>query len=209
MKKYLVLIICLLSITANAGQRAVTDEGNIVILNSNGTWQYESPGIIKQLEIKTNNAIFKKGSKSTFRLKSKKNKSSFWINPKKWSFKKAEDVNQAEYDFQLPGTDLYGMAITEKIEIDLDNLCKIALENAKGAAPDSKIVIQEYRIVNGNKVMYMEIEGTMQGIKFKYLGYYYSDSFGSTQYITYTGSNLVDLYKQDIKKFLNGFSVQK
>ena len=202
-------MICLLSITANARQRAVTDEGNIVILNSNGTWKYESPNTIKQLEIKTNKAIFKKDLESTFRLKSKRNKSAFWIDPKKWSFKKADDVNQAEYNFHLKGEDLFGIAITEKIAIDLDNLTQIALENAKGTASDAQIVIREYRIVNGNKVMYMKTEGTTQGIKFKYLGYYYSDSSGSTQYITYTGLSLVGLYKQDIEKFLNGFSIQE
>jgi hypothetical protein len=208
MNKYLALTICFLSFSVYASQRAVTDEGNIVILNSDGTWEYESPEKIEKLEIKTNNAVFKKGSASTFRLKSTKNKSEFWINPKDWSFKKADDVNQAEYQFQLKGTDLYGMAITEKIQIDLDNLTQLALENAKDAAPDAKIVTREYRIVNGNKVMYMEIEGTIQGIRFKYLGYYYSDSSGSTQYLTYTGENLVSQYKNHIEKFLNGFSIQ-
>ena len=209
MNKYLALLICLLFITtAHASQRAVTDKGNIVILNSDGTWQYENPEAVKKTEIKTNKEIFKKDSESTFLLKSKKNKSAFWIDPKAWAFKKADDANPAEYKFQLKGKDLYGMAITEQIQVDLDNLIQIALENAKRAAPDIKIVAQEYRIVNGNKVRYMEMVGTIQGIKFKYLGYYYSDDSGTTQYLTYTALNLVGRYKKDIEKFLNGFTVQ-
>lgn len=72
------------------------------------------------------------------------------------------------------------------------NLIQLALENAKAVAPDAKITKQEYRIVNGNKVIYLEIDGTIQGINFKYLGYYYSNISGSTQYITYTGASLVD-----------------
>ena len=54
----------------------------------------------------------------------------------------------------------------------------------------------------------MEMEGTIQSIRFTYLGYYYSDSFGSTQYLTYTGSSLVQKYRQDIDNFLNGFTSQ-
>ena len=87
-------------------------------------------------------------------------------------------------------------------------MAQIALENAKKAAPDARIVKEEYRVVNGNKVIYLEMEGTIQGIKFKYLGYYYSDRSGSTQYLTYTGANLVGEYKKDIERFLNGFTVQ-
>ena len=87
-------------------------------------------------------------------------------------------------------------------------MAQIALENAKKAAPDARIVKEEYRVVNGNKVIYLEMEGTIQGIKFKYLGYYYSGRSGSTQYLTYTGANLVGEYKKDIERFLNGFTVQ-
>ena len=54
----------------------------------------------------------------------------------------------------------------------------------------------------------MEMKGTTQGIKFMYLGYYYSDDSGSTQFITYTGSNLVNKYKLEIYDFLNGLEVQ-
>jgi hypothetical protein len=49
----------------------------------------------------------------------------------------------------------------------------------------------------------MEMLGTIQGVKFKYLGYYYSDDSGSTQYLTYTGANLVEKYQTDIENFLN------
>jgi len=68
---------------------------------------------------------------------------------------------------------------------------------------------KEYRIVNGNKVIYMEMIGTIQSVKFKYLGYYYSNSSGSTQYLANTSTNLVDKYKTDINNFLNGFSISQ
>ena len=53
----------------------------------------------------------------------------------------------------------------------------------------------------------MEMEGTLQGTSFTYLGYYYSNETGTTQFITYTGTSLVKKYRSDIEDFLNGFSI--
>ena len=50
--------------------------------------------------------------------------------------------------------DLYGMAIVEAFEIPLETLRNLALENGKSVAPDLKVVEEEYRIVNGNKVLF-------------------------------------------------------
>jgi len=90
----------------------------------------------------------------------------------------------------------------------MEELVKIALENAKSVAPNIKIKKQEYRVVNGNRVIYMEMEGILQGMKVTYLGYYFSNETGSTQYLTFTGSNLVNKYRKDIDNFLNGFTIQ-
>ena len=60
------------------------------------------------------------------------------------------------------------MAISEQVEIDVEELVKIAFDNAREAAPDTEVVKKEYRTVNGNKVIYMEMVGTIQSIKFKY-----------------------------------------
>lgn len=208
MKKYFALVIFLLSFTSNADQKAVTEEGDIVILNSNGSWEYVDNKVNKATEILLNKNSFKKGKESTFTLKSKKNNSVFSIDPKAWAFEKGNSIGDSEYAFKLKGGDLYGMAITEAIEIDLVNLPQVALDNAKNVAPDVRITKQEYRVVNDNKVIYLEMAGTIQGIKFKYLGYYYSDESGTTQYLTYTGTNLAGKYKPEIEKFLNGFSIQ-
>ena len=80
----------------------------------------------------------------------------------------------------------------------------IAFENAKSAAPDIRIVDEEYRIVNGTKVLMIQMSGTIQGIKFTYYGYYYSNENGTIQLLTYTATNLLKEYNQDIEAFLNG-----
>ena len=208
MKKLFVTIILLLAATSYASQKAITDTGEEVILNSDGTWEYSDNAQKAIGTIKTNKKKFERPRDSSFQLKSIKNNSAYWINTNKWSFGKAKNNPQAEYQFQLKGKDLYAMAIAEGVEIPIETLADIALSNARSAAPDAKIVRQEYRVVNGKKVIYMEMNGTIQGIKFTYLGYYYSDASGSTQLIAYTATSVVDKYKSEINDFLNGLVTQ-
>lgn len=208
MRISIVLLLCAFSFNVIASKKAVTEEGDLVILNNDGTWNYEDGKSSNDMAIPINPNTFKKHNKSNFTLKSTKTNSSFSINPKKWKFKKNKNGHEsAEYTFELRNGDLYGMAISEEIEMDVEELAKTALDNAKGVAPDTKVIKKEYRTVNGNKVIYMEMVGTIQSIKFKYLGYYFSNASGSTQYLTYTGTNLEAKYKTEINDFLNGFSV--
>ena len=191
----------LITTISYADQKAITDTGEEIFIYSDGTWKYIN-----------NKNVFNKPDDSSFLVKSKKNKSAFWINTKKWSFSKNKSHDEdKEYDFRLKGKDLYGMAITEEIEVPLEILPDIALSNAQeaeGAGADIKILKREYRTVNGKKVLYMEMGGTMGGIKFTYLGYYYSDTYGTTQFIVFTATNLVDKYKSEINRFLNGLDTQ-
>jgi hypothetical protein len=123
-------------------------------------------------------------------------------------FNKPKINDASEYEFQLKGKDLYGMVITEGIEIQVETLADIALENAKNIAPDAKIVKKEYRVVNGKKLVYMEMEVAAKGFNFTYLGYYYSSSAGSTQLVAYTATNAVNIYRSEIIDFLNGLDMQ-
>jgi hypothetical protein len=61
-------------------------------------------------------------------MKSNKLNVGFWLNPKIWSFKKATDNTEAEYEFQLRNGDLYGLVISEKVEIPLETLKSISLQ---------------------------------------------------------------------------------
>jgi hypothetical protein len=207
MKIGLALVVCLFSMALHASQRAVTDEGDIVILNDDGTWHFDDPTMVEAEEIPTNEQPFVKPDNASFKLKSTRNNSEVWLNAKKWAFEKSKSNDAAEYSFVLKGKDLYGMFITEQIEIGMESLTQIALENARAGAPNMKVTEKEYRNVNGVSVIYMEMEGTLQGTSFTYLGYYYSNETGTTQFITYTGTSLVKKYKSEIEDFLNGFSI--
>ncbi|OHX63992.1 hypothetical protein [Flammeovirga pacifica] len=190
---------------SSAQQKGVTESGDEVVLYDDGTWKYLNESSLEETdEIKINPTPYTKDSKSTFLVKSNKVNLGFYINPKKWSFKKAIQNPQAEYEFQLKGNDIYGMVITEGLEIPLESMVNIALENGKKMSPDLKIINKEFRTVNGLKVLCMEMHGTMKGIKFGYYGYYYSSKEGTTQFITYSSKNIIVTQKKSCESLLNG-----
>jgi hypothetical protein len=182
--------------------KAVTENGDEVLLYEDGTW-----GFTKEIDnefdsIITNNQKFSKLASLTFALKSKVLPTSIFYNTSKWTMKKAE--SPSEYTFTHKTQDVYGMFISEQIEIPIENLRKIALENAQEVAPNCEILKEDFRIVNGKKVFFMQMNGTTQGIKFTYLGYYYSNQSGTFQFVTYTAQNLLDKVQADMFELLNG-----
>lgn len=210
MKKIITIILLSGStLIATAQKKALTETGDEVILYDNGTWKYLNEPVKENYVIPINTEKFTKNSNNTFLLKSTKLNVGFWLDPKKWSFKKATNNPDAEFELQLKDGDLYAMIITEKVEIPLETLKTIALENGKGIAPDLYIVKEEYRTVNGSEILLLQMDGTMQGVKFSYYGYYYSNSNGTLQFITYTSQNLLDQFKKTCEDLLNGFVVIK
>lgn len=205
-KKIFYLVLIFMSTMSLFGQqKAVTEVGEEVLLYDNGTWKYANQEDEVVKEVPTNPTLFVKDDNSNFLLKSTKVDVGVWLNPKEWSFQKAQDNPEAEYELQLKGEDLYGMIIAEKLEIPIENLKDIALENGRAAAPDLTVIQEEYRIVNGQKVLFLQLNGTLQGIKFTYYGYYYSSPNGTVQFITYTSQGLLNSYIEDCEKILNGF----
>ncbi len=202
--KLFVILFLLLTTSSFAQKKAVTETGDEVILYEDGTWKYKEGSEPKEEIIPLNPAIFKKNSKSTFLLKSTKLNMGVWLDPKKWSFKKATSDDDPEYQLQLRGKDLYAMIMTENIEVPLETLRTIAMQNAREASPDIKLVKQEYRMVNDKKILLLQMAGTIEGIKFTYYGYYFSNENGTLQFVTYTAQNLFNSLKAEVEDLLNG-----
>lgn len=97
------------------------------------------------------------------------------------------------------------MLISEKLQVPIETLKAIAIKNAKSAASDIRVIKEEYRNVNGIQVLTMQMTGTIQGVRFTYYGYYYSNLNGTIQLVTYSGENLFNDYLADIELFINGF----
>ncbi len=201
----------LVVMVSNAQFKGVTETGDEIILYKNGTWEYSIDSLNTIAQILKNDKQFLKDKASTFLVKSGKTNVGIWLNPKEWSFTKGDPDSPSEFKFgqKNKDKDLYSMLITEKTEIPVESLIDIALENARDAAPDIRLIEREYRIVNGLEVVMMKMGGTIQGIKFIYYGYYYSNAKGAYQFLTYTSEQLFKEYETDMEMLLNGFTEYK
>jgi hypothetical protein len=194
------------TLLSNAQINAVTENGDEVLLYKDNTWKYSNESLNETVEILRNDKPFTKEKKSSFLVKSSKTNLGVWINPKEWGFSKSKTDSPSEFNFNHKQLDVYGMLIAEKTEVTVEALTDIAYENALEAAPDIKIVEKEYRTVNGLEVIMMKMKGTIQGIKFIYFGYYFSNAQGAFQFLTYTSQNVFNEYKNDMLHLLNGLT---
>ncbi len=215
MKKNLIIFLfVVIAIPSFAQTNAVTEDGDKVVLYDDGTWEYAdevddtvtntAADTIIADEIPLNSLTFSKNEESNYLLKSERINIGCWVDTAKWSINKAPDNEAAEFEINHRGEDLYGMMITEKLDLPLESLANIALDNARDAAPDVKVLDKQYRYVNGIKVLMMRMTGTIQGIKFSYYGYYYSTGNGATQFLVYSSVENVDKNMPEIESLLNG-----
>jgi hypothetical protein len=213
MKKFTLLFLFLIAFNISKGQiNALTENGKQVILFNNGTWKYSADSTLGKKNrtdtIKMNPAKFSKSGDATFLAKSNTVNVGVYVDPDKWTLKTHnENESNPEYRFSLKSGDGYAMLETEKTPIGLEAMRNIALINAQKAAIDARITKQEYRIVNNKRILFLEISGTIQGIKFKYMGYYFSNEKGTTQLLSYTSEAMYNDANKEMETFLNGLVV--
>jgi len=203
-----ILVLCLLGLSLGvyATQRGVTEKGDEVLLEDDGTWRYVKapPAGTENMQIGLSSIRFSRPAADTFPVRSSRSSAVAYIDPKKWRFTKGQMGADVEYNFQSLEGDLYGYMITERIALPLDTLGEIALNNLRKVAPDAEVQQKEYRYVNDRKMLYMRMNATMRGMKFVYSGYYFSDDNGTTQFLAMTTSNLAQAKVPAIEAFLDG-----
>lgn len=203
-------LLIFLSTTLFAQEKAVTERGDTVVLYANGTWDYYDDYLFGDTEefIPVDSSLYVTPKSSK---KSAKGKNDFYevmYNDKLWKRIPSASINEdADITFQMRDEDAYAMIIYEEMEIELESLVDIALSTAIEAAFDSRVVVKEYRTVNGNKVIHMEIKGMVSGIKFVYNSHYFTSENGAIQFITFTSSNLYERLKGDMDDLLNGLVI--
>lgn len=204
--KKLFLLICFTTFgyPLFAQQRAVTETGEEVILYVDGRWDYVNKDSIEITSIPTNSQPFEKNKKSSFLLKSTRMEIGCYLDPKKWTFNQAPPSDPAEFEIDNKELGLYALILTERLKISLEGLANIALENARDAAPDIKVVHKEYRNVNGLNVLMMHMTGTIADILFSYYGYYYTTDTASVQFLVYSSKENIDENITVVEELLNG-----
>ena len=200
---FVIFFFCISNI--NAQTKAITDNGDQVILYQNGTWKYIDEFKNKDSIIQTNPTLYIKPDSATFLIKSKINHLGVYINPSIWTFKKAVANANAEYELeQKNGANIQAIIINEKISLSLEALKNIVVKNARENFPDYHILKEEFRTVNGLRLLYTESVGTISEIKFRFFGYYYSDSTSTLQFLVIVANDIDNKERKEITDLLNG-----
>ena len=195
----LVPLLALAAPPSDPPARATTEDGRKVLLYPNGKWKYAptpARGRIAQ--------TYTRGTSATEGIDLLRGGMTLFVDPGKWKRTPSEDPTKIS--FRHSTGEAYGMVVAERLAIPLPRLKEIAVSNAREAAPDVRVTLEEARRVNEIDVLAMQMEGTIQGIPFTYYGYYFSGPQGSVQLLTYTGSNLFAEYKPEFEDFLNGLT---
>lgn len=184
--------------------KAVTEDGREVILRSDGTWKFveDSTDVAD-----TSDSVFVKPASSTDVLKLKGDHFEIWYDPSLWIMRPSQDPDKTQLEEK--NGDVYAIIIAERFQMTLDNLKQMALNNALKAAPDAQIIYQQYRNVNGRRLLCMKISGTINSIKFVYYSYYYAGPAGILQLITFTSANLLPEYESEMTDFLDGVVIRE
>lgn len=184
-----------------SASRAVRDDGSVVWLLPDKTWTTTAPS---QSGGESSATGRRKPASATVRVPILK-QASISFDRNKW--RQTENPQPGRLNFVHSTGDGYVMIISERLQVSPDALVQVAITNARNVAPDTKVIQDEPRVVNGVPVRCLVLDGTMQGIKFRFFGYYYAGAAGSIQVVTYTSDNLYTEYKADFEEFLDGFEV--
>ncbi len=203
-----------------AQTKAITVEGDTVYLYNDGTWSYDLMEYMigdsqdpffqeTEFEIDSLFTALYHPKESKKELTSKYNQIKIRYNDSEWGRVAAGTLNEdAEFAFEHKQKDIWSIVICEETEIGAENILKIARSiMAENTASDVQVLKAEWLTINGTPVLRGVLKAQFSGIEFVFDSYYYSDSRGTTQFTTWTSSNLWERYATDIRKMLNGLIV--
>jgi hypothetical protein len=141
-------------------------------------------------------------------IQDEKGRFRLWINPLKWTLAPYKQNPEAAFELVHHSGDAFVFVIAENLSVPLNTIGKMALKNTQAIAPDAQLVSEEKRLVNGNEVLSVQIEGTLEGaIPIVYLGYYHSGQTGTVQVVASTTKPLFEKYQSDLWELLNGLEI--
>ena len=195
--------------STDGGIKAVTENGENVILYENGTWEYQPESTAEKTKRPVNPTAFKVPADSKESIKGESVDYEIRYNKDKWQVLTKNINEMAEYSLLHKDKKAYAIVIPEGASIPMETFRNIVINNARGASGQVKILNEEERTVNGKKVILLNIRAVIQGMTFIYEYYIYSGEKSSIQIIGFTTEELFPEYKNDMEDFLNGFIVKE
>lgn len=182
---------------------ATTEDGRKVVLKKDGTYS-----LVEQPKNSSkNSASYQKPAKSSAVFRPRGDRFLIWYDPSVW--REDKPLDPEKHSFTHKDGDVKVIVLAERLEMSLEALKQMALNYARKAAPDVQVIFEENRLVNGKNVLCMKFQGTGEGIKFIFYGYYYAGKAGVAQVVTFTSPSLFSEYESDMTNFLNGLVINE
>lgn len=204
--KYSIYLFILFPLLVLGQINAVTEDGYQIQVFEDGTWKYVDSTLNEKRFIKENDSLFKVPQNSTLNISSQVLDIHFMLDDKEWYYIPSPTSDVSEYSFNNKTAEIYGLVISEKASIPLENLRNIALINARDNVENLKVIKEEFRTVNDLKVLYLCFEGEVEKLSLRYNNYYYSGEDGIVQFITYAQKDIAIDHTDRIFNLLNGFT---
>lgn len=174
-----------------------------LVLHPNGTWSYEPPRQALQESI----ASFTKPGAATTLIEGETVPYGIWIDGQTWQSTATGSDDVIERRFTHVSGEVWGAVIAETTSLTEEFVKDFVSASARKHMPDADIVMQEKRVVNGEDVSYLNIEGTYDEKPLSYMTYYYVGEAGTVQVYAWTFKQLMPKHEQAMLDFLNGFVV--
>jgi len=220
MKCLFVLILVATLCGLQAQQVAITTDGDTVYLYDDGSWSYDDNLEVEEADIAfltkysildSTNQVWVLSEANNKSYDKEDNTYTLHVDDKLWERVPSGAINpDAEYCFMTrKDKACYAMLINEEVELGLYPLFNIAMENAKiGAGTEPKISKSDYVMVNGKQMIMAEYDIKAAGLDISMIALYYSDEKGSTQYISWTMSNIFEKKKEILLDLLKGLVIK-
>jgi len=152
-------------------------------------------------------AEFQKDPHAVEAYKGKRDLFTLYLIPGRWKQKETPSSPDAEVQFSLQDTDVFGLVIVDRAKMPVETLKQVAVGRVQRLDKDFRIVQEGKRIVNGRGVLFVILDAKIKGIPLTYFVYYYTGPEGSIQVLTFTSQSLFKEHKPDMEAFLNGFQL--
>ncbi len=217
------IVAVLIGSAYGASPQVTTEDGQPVVLRSDGTWTYETTRSIERNVVLHPNGTwsyqpprqalqepvisFTKPGSATTLVRGESVPYGIWIDDQTWQSTMGESNDVIERRFKHVSGEVWGAVIAETTSLTEEFVKDFVSASARKHMPDADIVMQEKRMVNGKDVSFLNIEGTYNTVPLSYLTYYYVGEAGTVQLYAWTFKKLMPQYEQAMFDFLNGFVV--
>jgi hypothetical protein len=185
------------------GYKASLQEKRTVILRPDGTWRYQEPPAKASEPIPT----YTRPGSSTMFVSGEQVPYGIWLNHTVWQRETTPPQSVVERRFTHTSGQAWAAVIAEPVQLSVEDVKAFVLASAKRHMPDATVVRQEHRMVNGHEVVFLQIDGTSNGVPHTYFTYDYAGEAGTVQVYTWSVSKALEQYERDMLNFLNGFEI--